>query len=169
MTSYSATKKRLPLGPATIRFQTVDLNPNAEINIADNTWDWNFKVSGAYNLPYDVLVSASLDHRAGDPFARQHQLTGGRTIPRLVVNVEPLSTRRMPNTNVASLRLQKNFRFLNNQQLSARADLYNLLNANTPTASFGRPSLNARSGASFLRPFSVLPPRTAEFSLQYTF
>lgn len=42
-------------------------------------------------------------------------------------------------------------------------NLYNALNANTVT------SLNQQSGATFLGATGIVPPRTAELSVQYTF
>ena len=41
-----------------------ELNPNAEINQADRTWDWDAKSLASYTFPADVLVSANFHHRA---------------------------------------------------------------------------------------------------------
>ena len=167
MASYSATKKNRPVilgltgGDGNV--QAADLNPNGEINTSDRTWDWTGKASGAYVFAYDILVSANFEHRSGDPFARQVQFTGGRTIPSIVVNVEPIGTRRLPNINLLSLKVEKSFRFQTSQRLAVRVDIFNALNANTATA------VQFRSGATFLRPQAILPPRVAEFSLSYGF
>ena len=57
-------------------------NPNQSFNTADNTRQWQFKVSGAYNLPWGILASANYDIRNGLRQARQVVFTGGQTIDR---------------------------------------------------------------------------------------
>jgi hypothetical protein len=157
MASYSATKKNRPLA------NFAALNPNVEINTAETTWEWDGKLMGAYNFPHNILVSSQLEHRSGLEFARQVLFRGGSTIPSLAVNVEPLGTQRRPNINLVSVRAEKSFRVGNSQRLSVRVNLYNALNANTTV------NLTVRSGATYLRPTSILPPRIAEFSASYTF
>ena len=49
------------------------------------------------------------------------------------------------------------------QAATVTLNLYNLLNANTAT------SVQNRSGAEFLRPRAIMPPRLAELGLAYRF
>ena len=49
------------------------------------------------------------------------------------------------------------------QSITATLNIYNALNFNTVTA------LQNRSGASFLQPLAILPPRLAEISVAYLF
>ena len=118
---------------------------------------------GAYIFPADVQVSANFEHRSGDVFARQVRFTGGRTIPAIVLNVEPIGSQRTPNLNMLTFRVEKTFAVFSAHKLSARLNIYNALNASTAT------SLETRAGASFLRPRSIMPPRIAEVSASYTF
>jgi hypothetical protein len=161
MAAYSATRKNIPVG-AGGPFAG-NANPNADIFALNKTWDWQGKVSGSYNLPYDVLASANFEHRSGDAFARTVQLRGGTTIPSIVVNAEQIGTRRLPNINILSFRAEKSFALFNTQRIAFRVDLFNALNANTATGQ------QARSGPNFLRPTGVLPPRVLEFGTTYTF
>ncbi len=46
-------------------------NPNQAFNTANNTREWQVKVSGAYNLPWGILASANYDIRSGLKQARQ--------------------------------------------------------------------------------------------------
>jgi hypothetical protein len=165
MVSYSATKKHIPFSRALeIRgfggggADAGNLDPNAEINSDDRTWEWDAKVVGGYTLPADVLVSAILDHRSGDVFARQVQFRGGRTIPSIVLNVEPIGAQRLPNINALNLRAEKSFRFSAAQRVSLQLNVYNTLNANTATR------VQVRSGASFLTPREIMAPRVMELS-----
>jgi hypothetical protein len=177
--SYSATKKNWPIGAAGLArgtgFGTSSptfsaagdnagfLTPNTEINTSDETWDWDGKVSGTYVFPAEILVSGNFHHTSGDPFARQVRFTGGRTIPFLVVNVDPIGTYRRPHLNVVTARVEKRFQLPGSQIATVTLNIHNLLNANTVTG------LQNRSGPSFLQPLSILPPRLAEIALTYRF
>jgi len=171
MVSYSATKKDKPniaaLSPtgfaAAVGADGGTYDPNADINRADRTWEWDFKAVGSYTFPADILVSSIFDHRSGDPFARQVQFRGGETIRSIVLNVEPIGSQRLPNINLLSMRVEKAFRLLETHKLAVQLNLYNALNANTAT------STQPRAGSTFLRPRAVLPPRLLELSMAYSF
>jgi hypothetical protein len=177
--SYPATKKNIPIGQVGLAsatgFGTASptftiagdqagfYNPNVEINTNDQTWEWDGKLSGTYIFPAELLVSANYHHQSGDPFARQVRFTGGRTIPALVVNVTPVGSYRRPNLNVVTARIEKRFALPRGQTATATLNVYNLLNANTPTG------LQNRSGPEFLQPLSIMPPRLAEIGIAYRF
>jgi hypothetical protein len=171
MASYSATRKNRPFirTLAVGSFNTVnvieagDSNPNAEINTADRTWDWDAKFSGSYVLPADWLLSANFHHFSGDPFARQVQFEGGVTIPSIVLNVEPIGSQRLPNINNLTFRVEKSFTLPQAHRLAVRLNVYNALNLNPATR------VRERAGEDFLRPRSIMPPRLAEVSASYTF
>ena len=89
---YSATRIHFPFmntGAGTVTGQNVlgaDFNPNAEFNTTDDTWEWTAKVSGVYQFPALVMVSAQFEHSSGRPFAREVRF------PSLAMNVEPFGT-----------------------------------------------------------------------------
>jgi hypothetical protein len=137
-------------------------NPNADFNQADQNFEWISKLSGSYRFPYDIQASALFELRSGEPWARTVLFSGGTTIPTLVVNVEPIGARSYPNVHHLDVRAEKAFR-LSSHELAIRFNVYNVLNSNmTLTA-------NTRSGATFGRPLTILPPRLAEFSASYKF
>jgi hypothetical protein len=166
MVSYSATKRDQPLvnntgGGLTLGINTFD--PNAEIFAADTNWEWLGRASGAYTLPYGLLVSANYEHRSGNPFARTVSVAGGSQIRSLTIRVEPIGTRRLPNINLMDVRLEKNFRLTGRQSAVVRLNMYNFLNVNTITG------VTALSGPNFLRPSGIVPPRQFELSASYRF
>jgi hypothetical protein len=169
--SYEASKKHVPYFDGLVITETSTLgltsgapyNPNEEINKIDTSWEWDSKVSGSYQFPYDIRFGVNYQHRSGRPFARTALFSGGRTIPSIVLNVEPYGTRRMENVNLVDLRAEKTFRLSTGQRLSARANVYNVLNASTVT------NLNSRSGSTFLRPSSILSARTIELNVSVSF
>jgi hypothetical protein len=165
LTAFSATKNNIPLvrSPAGNRF-IPQWNPNVEINNSDRTWEWIGKISGTYVLPAQVSVSANFNHERGAPQARQVLFRGGRQIPTMVLNVEPLGSIRLPNTNIVDFRVDKSFRLPNNgHRVALRLNLYNALNASTVL------TRTLRSGSAYLRPTSIVRPRIVEVGAQYTF
>ncbi len=158
MASYSATKKDVPYGSEALAF-----DPNAEINVANRTWEWLGKMSGAYILPYGVMASANFEHRSGTEWARTALFRGGRQIPSITLAVEPIGARRMPNINLMDLRFEKRFRVKQGQNLAIRMNMFNALNTNTATA------LTQASGARFMVPTNIVLPRILELAASFTF
>ena len=173
MASYSATKLHIPISQNTqgcCDFQAPGISlflstrdPNAEINTANNTWEWQARGTGAYIFPGDVQVSANFEHRSGTPYARTVSFRGGRTIPVLQVRVEPIGTRRLPNIDLLHLRVEKSFHLTQAQRVSLRLNVFNAGNINTVQ------TLVQLSGPNFERPTSIIQPRVAELAVQYSF
>jgi hypothetical protein len=167
--SYRATKKNVPLFPGNLISEIVSLvlnadhNPNTEINTSDRTWEWNGYVSGGYDLPLDVRFGANYHFRSGRPSARQVLFRGGRTIPSLLLNVEPYGSRRFPHIQLLDLRFEKQVSLTQNKRIAVRWNVYNLLNSGTATG------LDQRSGPTFGLVETILEPRIMELSATLTF
>jgi hypothetical protein len=138
-------------------------DPNGEIFASDNTWEWIFRTGGSYLFPYGILASANFSHESGIPWARTAELSGGRQIPTLVVNVEPIGTRRLDNLNILDLRGEKRFSVGNGREVAFRLNLYNALNKPTVL------SVQTLSGPRFNTVTSIVSPRILEWSASYTF
>jgi hypothetical protein len=168
MASYSATKKHIPLVPnvgsvsgLTIYVNTYD--PNAEIFNADNTWEWLGRTSGAFVFPAAITVSGNFEHRSGNPQARQVLFTGGRQIPSITLNVEPVGSLRLPNVNLLDFSAEKTFSFGKGQRATVRANLYNALNTNAVTSN------RTLSGPTYGHATAVTVPRILELTVAYRF
>jgi hypothetical protein len=162
--AYTATKKNLPFS------QYLPFNPNAEINVADRTWEWTTKVSGAYTFAHGIIASANFENRSGAPQARQVLFTGGQQVRSIVLNVEPIGSRRLPSTNMLDFRAGKKFRLAKGGSLEARVDVFNAMNINTVTSRI------LRSGSTFLLPSqlggvlqSIELPRILQLGVSYDF
>jgi Carboxypeptidase regulatory-like domain len=138
-------------------------DPNGDFNTSDHNLEWIAKFSGSYTFPYGLLASALYESRSGDVWARTVLFSGGTTIPTLVLNVEPIGARQYDTISHLDVRVEKRFRMFGTHELAVRANVYNVLNANTVTA------VTVRSGATFGRPTAILPARLAEFSASYKF
>jgi len=164
--SYTATKKSIPYptsGAVRSGIQAVPLNPNAEIFVADNTWDWQARFSGAYTLPAGLVVSANLEHRSGDPLARTALFAGGQQISSITLRVEPLGSTRLPNLNLLDVRVEKRISLFANHHAAVQFNAYNMLNINSATA------ITQQSGPNYGRVTAIVPPRSAQIGVSYTF
>jgi outer membrane receptor protein involved in Fe transport len=138
-------------------------NPNQAFNTADNTRQWQAKMSGAYNLPYGILASANYDIRSGLRQARQVLFTGGRTIRSIMLNVEPIGTTNLPNTHELDVRLAKRVKLGGARSVELRGDIYNALNKGTVR------SWTLQSGANYLRPVTIMFPRIVQVGATFEF
>jgi hypothetical protein len=139
-------------------------NPNQAFNTANNTREWQAKMSGAYTLPWAILASANYDIRSGLKQARQVQFTGGTTIRSINLDVEPIGSTNLPNTHELDVRLAKRVNLKSaSRSIELRADIYNALNKGTIR---GRTLL---SGANYLRPSLIMFPRIIQLGATLTF
>jgi hypothetical protein len=139
------------------------LNPNSEINTAQDYWEYTTKVSGGYILPFEIIASANFERRQGLPQARTHQFRGGAAITSIVLNVETLCTIRLPRKNLDDFRFAKRMRLGTRHTLEGRFDFFNVFNANFVT---GR---NLRSGSTYLVPSAIILPRILQLGVTYNF
>ena len=158
MTSFTATRKDVPV-PA-----QVPLTPNAEINTADETWEWLFRANGSYLFPGDIQASANLVSQSGNAWARVVSLRGGRQIPSLNVNAEPIGSQRTPTQTLISLSIEKLIALRAGHRLRIGGGVYNLTNA-----SFDLGLPQNRSGARFGYSVNVMVPTYGELTVRYTF
>jgi hypothetical protein len=176
MASYSATKSEIPHWQNTastgndftnpgLQVFLATFDPNAEINTRFDLWEWTGRLDGAYIFPWAVQFSANFEHRSGQPWARTVNVRApaGHPIPNIVLRTEPIGARRLPDINLLHLRMEKAFDLGAGRRLSARLNIFNATNINTEQ------SITQLSGVNFGRPGGVLPPRIAEFGVEYRF
>ena len=171
LASYSGTQRHVPISsnPLTAgsefngNVESGPLNPNAEINAAENGWEASTKLSGVYRFPFDVLTSVNYERRSGYFWARNVRFTGGKTIPNITINVEPIGARQLPPSNQLDVRFEKNFKLMKGQRLAVRANAFNIINANTVL------DITRLSGPNFNKPTVIMDPRIWEFSTTYSF
>ena len=118
---------------------------------------------GVYRCRSAILTSANYEARSGYPWARQVQFTGGRTIPNITLNVEPIGARRLPISHQLDIRFEKTFRLNKGQKLAVRANIFNILNLNTVL------DVTRLSGPNFGRPSSIMDARLTEIGFTYSF
>ncbi len=167
--SFSYTKLDDPLPPNTASgavgaFEANTKDPNAEIFAADNTSEWQGRISGSYMTPWwDIQLSANYQARSGGYYARTAVFRGGVTIPSITLRVEPRDAHQLPTVHLTDFRVEKRLRLGGANSMALRMNLFNMFNANTVTG------VATASGSSFGRVTSILRGRLVEFNVLYDF
>src|SRR5262249_51261795 len=124
-----------------------------------HTTRWDVKVAGTYEAPLGLRISPLLRHQAGPNFARQISVgasfaTAVGAIYSGTINAEPLDAERQDDVTVLDVRVDRTFALAQHLHVRGFLDLFNLTNSNAADAR------TIVTGPSFLRPTSILPPRT---------
>ena len=154
------------------RFLTkVIQSPNDELFNLDQTWDWNYRLAGAYRAAGNVNISSLYTLTIGKAgqrvyLFRQVDPNGGAPISNtgnLTQRLEPFGASRGPLRANWNLKVSKDFSLSNGRKLSPQFDILNVLNSN--------PSWNTSyvSGPTYGQVTSVQPPRIARFGLAFEF
>jgi hypothetical protein len=140
----SFRQNALPVSPNDL----INTEPDGKINYTD----WSLKLHGTYDGPWGVKVSPMLRHQAGANYGRTFTAVLNSGTVRIAA--EPLDTNRQDNVNVFDIRVEKVITF-GGLKVGPFLDVYNMLNANAEQ------NIIWASGASFLRPTAIVPPRIA--------
>jgi hypothetical protein len=133
-------------------------NPN-DRNLNDFS-TWNAKVSGTVDAGWGLRVTPVWKVQSGAPYGRFIAANLNYNSAQLIL-VEPIGTRNQDMISVLDFRVEKQLRFAQKARLGLFFDLFNSLNSNTAI------NINWRSGASFEKATTVLPPRIAKFGVKF--
>jgi len=145
------------------RNNTYPLTPNDLINTGAGGRHafrtWTAKAYGTLDGPWQVRFVPVLRHLSGQPFGRTQTTDPGQLrYGTVTILMEPVGARRMDHITLLDLRVERTLR-LKGRHVRPFVDVFNCLNAN--------PEQNAiwSSGAAFLRPVTIVPPRIARAGL----
>jgi hypothetical protein len=111
-------------------------NPNSKEfgrGILGNDTPFSFRLSGLYDLPYQIQMSGTFQHQKGFPELTTVSVgndTVALTQGTTSIIVEPRGTTRLPNLNQLDMSFRKAFRSAG-KVVQARLDVYNMLNSAT--------------------------------------
>src|SRR3954447_20568041 len=150
---------------------SVYTSPNDQFFPLDETWTWAGNISGTYRLPGDVSVSGFLQSKNGvlgqrTYIFRQADPDGGPAIAQngnTTIRVEPYGSQQLSAQNILNLRGSKDFSLGGARRFEIDFDLFNVLNAATPTGA------NFQSGPSFGFVTGVIPARIARLGARFRF
>lgn len=146
-----------------VRNNTYPVTPNDLINTNNGRYHftaWQAKLSATIHGPWDVKMTPLLRHQSGQAFGRTFSVS----LPvygNVRVLSEPIDSQRQDNITIVDLRLEKVIRF-GNRTVSGLLDFFNLTNANPEQ------NMSWVSGASYLRPLNIVPPRIVRFGAKLT-
>jgi hypothetical protein len=152
-------------------------NPNS-IRFCDSVGPYRtqFKLNGAYPLPYEFQISGAFFVRPGASIAANYTvdrtispgITGSAGQTSISVNLIEPGTMFLDNINQLDLRVTRSFR-MGRSRLQALVDIYNALNAGTVTTlnqTFGR---NTAGRLVWLDPQTIQSSRYVRFGGQLSF
>ncbi len=144
-------------------------SPNDLFFPVDDTWSWAGNVTGSYRLPGDVSLSLQSRNgllgqrtyifRQADPDRGPAIAQNGNTTLRL----EPFGKEKVAAQNILNFRAGKNFAIGGGRRIDIDVDIFNVLNAATPTAA------NFQSGPTFGYVTGVIPARIARLGVRFQF
>ncbi len=145
-------------------------SPNDNYFPLDTTWDWGYKLTGSYRLPWDFMVSGVFDIQPGVKGQRTNVFRaadpdGGPSLKQLstvTLRLEPMGSERGPLRSAVNLRVSK-FVKLPKGELQFTIDALNALNTNTFW------SMTFASGPTFGYGTAFTSPRALQFGLAYEF
>jgi hypothetical protein len=141
---------------------TYPVNPNSCINAneqcQDETTDYFFKLNGSFDLPAGIRLSPVYRFQSGTNFARTFVATLNYANPTL--NAEPMNANRTAHVNLFDIRIDRAITIGGNR-LVPFFDLYNLTNNNAEQ------NITVSSGASWLRPINIVPPRLMRIGVKF--
>ncbi len=162
LAAYTATKYH--------RWLTgVPTSPNDQFFPLDDSWRWNFKLNGNYNLPHDFLVGGIIELVNGSLGQRSYVFRATdasgpplRQLASATIRLEPYGSRQEPHQTTFNARVAKKLRF-GQRALNLSFDVFNVTNSNAITA------VSYVSGPSFGRVTDILPPRTLRAGATFDF
>jgi hypothetical protein len=134
----------LPVNPIDL----INTDPNGQMRYTD----WSLKLNGTYDGPWGLKISPMLRYQAGQNYGRT--FTAVMNYGTVRVAAEPLDAHRQRDIAVTDMRIEKQI-MLGGVKVGPFLDTYNLFNTNAEQ------NVIWASGASFLRPTAIVPPRVA--------
>jgi hypothetical protein len=135
----------LPVSPQDL----INTEPDGQVKYTD----WSVKLNGTYQAPWGFKISPMLRLQAGQNWGRTFSATLNYGTVRIAA--EPLDTNRQRDIAVTDIRIEKQMSFGSSLKVGPFFDVYNMFNTNAEQ------NITWASGASFLRPTAIVPPRVA--------
>ncbi len=152
-------------------------NPNNEINRKNAVLNYDatqmFKVLTNYTLPKSIALGLNYQHYTGYPLDPNNgpptAVFKGLEQGQVSVIGAPIGKIRLPNVNIANLRLSRPTHMGDRFTLEPIADLFNITNANTVISEVPSISADPTAASNFQMPTNQLNPFIARFALRLSF
>jgi hypothetical protein len=122
---------------------------------------WMARLGATVDAGWGFHLSPLVRYQQGDPWARVASVSlnyGSQS-----VLAEPMGTRRLDDSLVFDVRVERQFRLPRQTKLGLFLDLFNITNQNVAFA------INATTGSSFMRPTAIMAPRVVRIGAKVSF
>ncbi len=131
--------------------------------------EWQLKLSGVYQFPWDISVGAYGRYQQGYPYVLFAAVRDTSLLPSLgttnhLILVEPFGSRRFENIFTLDLQFEKGFDFGNYGRLAVSANLFNVTNTNTVIR-----RLRSVTSSQLNRIDELISPRALRLGVRYSF
>jgi len=144
----------------------VPQSPNDERFPVDNTWYWEGRASGTYNLPYDVAFSASYRAQSGFPGQRTQVFSAPATVLRqgtVTLRTGEYGEFKSPAVQIVALKAAKRFPIGQGRNVEVNFQLFNALNSS------GITGVNYLTGTQFGTVTGITSARVVRLGAAFTF
>jgi len=141
-------------------------SPNDDRFPVDNTWNWEARASGTYNLPIDVSLSASYRAQSGEKEQRTQQFTAPSSVLRqgsVTLRMGEYGEYSAPTVQIVAVKAAKRFPLSQGRQLEVNFQVFNALNAS------GITSINRQTGTQFGIATGIVSARVARLGAGISF
>jgi hypothetical protein len=135
-------------------------SPNDDRYPLDETWNWEARASGTFNLPFDFVLSSSYRAQSGDREQRTQQFTAASTILRqgsVTLRMGEYGEYSGPMVQIVAIKAAKNITLAPGKRIELSVQVFNALNAT------GITSINRLTGPQFGLATGTLSARVARF------
>ena len=136
-------------------------SPNQDYFPKARYWEWSFKLSGSYELPWGIQAAGTFTSQSGSVWGRDARFTPPR-LGSAIIRMEDPAANRLPTQNLLNLRLEKRQK-IGPGTAAFQLDVFNVTNTNVETG------ITVRSGTSFGKITGIVPPRVARLGVSYNF
>jgi Carboxypeptidase regulatory-like domain len=141
-------------------------SPNDDRFPIDNTWNWEARAAGTYNLPFDVSLSSSYRAQSGDREQRTQQFTAPATVLRqgsVTLRMGDYGEYSGPVVQILAVKAAKNVALGQGRRLELNFQVFNALNASGITA------IQRLTGPQFGLATGIVSARVARVGVGITF
>jgi carboxypeptidase family protein len=159
--SFWTTKNHRWLGIA-----ATPQSPNDDRFPVDNTWTWEARASGTYNLPMDISLSSSYRAQSGDQEQRTQQFTAPSSVLRqgsVTLRMGDVGEYSAPTVQIVAIKAAKKFAIGQGRSVEFNFQVFNALNAT------GITTINRLTGSQFGLATGIVSARVARLGGGITF
>ncbi len=144
--------------------QAIRPSPNADPFPIDDTWNWEARGSGVYNLPWGFEVSGFYRAQSGLPGQRTESFSSPLLLQgATTLRMEPFGAHRGPVIAIANIKAAKNFRIRERMKAQLNFQVFNLFNSS------GATSTSYLTGPTYLLTTGIVSPRVGRVGVEFSF